>query len=150
MKFNRTCFSFVIFVFTCVDLCPKWSSFIYLFRYGYASFQNITSLCSGFSFFVFGFLLSSIMNFYFFYGAETTLSLVSSISMSSKKMWLAQKKDWIFIFLARFFNEKFRLKDWHWSVWQAASTIRLKFWVKFCFLTITQMFLNGNNWYLEH
>ncbi|XP_022323680.2 proton-coupled zinc antiporter SLC30A9, mitochondrial-like isoform X1 [Crassostrea virginica] len=43
--------------------------------YGYASFQNITSLCSGFSFFVFGFLLSSIMNFYFFYGAETTLSL---------------------------------------------------------------------------
>lgn len=44
--------------------------------YGYASFQNITSLCSGFSFFVFGFLLSSIMNFYFFLGAETSLSLI--------------------------------------------------------------------------
>ena len=26
---------------------------------------------------------------------------------------------------------------------RAASTIRLKFWLKFCFLTITQMFLNG-------
>ena len=26
----------------------------------------------------------------------------------------------------------------------AASIIRLKFWLKFCFLTITQMFLNGN------
>ena len=25
----------------------------------------------------------------------------------------------------------------------AASTIRLKFWLKFCFQTITQMFLNG-------
>ena len=25
----------------------------------------------------------------------------------------------------------------------AAFTIRLKFWLKFCFLTITQMFLNG-------
>ena len=24
----------------------------------------------------------------------------------------------------------------------AASTIRLEFWLKFCFLTITQMFLN--------
>ena len=26
---------------------------------------------------------------------------------------------------------------------RAASTIRLKFWLKFCFLTITQIFLNG-------
>ena len=33
---------------------------------------------------------------------------------------------------------------------RAASTIRLKFWLKFCFLTITQMFLNGIDWYLEH
>ena len=49
-------------------------------------------------------------------------------------------------FLAGFFNEKFRLIDWRWSVWRAASTIRLKF----CFLTITQMFLNGIDWYLEH
>ena len=48
--------------------------------------------------------------------------------------------------LAGFFNEKFRLIDWGWSVWRAASTIRLKF----CFLTITQMFLNGIDWYLEH
>ena len=42
-------------------------------------------------------------------------------------------------FLAGFFNEKFRLIDWRWSVWRAAYTIRLKF----CFLTITQTFLNG-------
>ena len=49
-------------------------------------------------------------------------------------------------FLAGFFNENFRLIDWRWSVWQAASKIRLKF----CFLTITQMFLNGIDWYLEH
>ena len=26
---------------------------------------------------------------------------------------------------------------------RAVSTIRLKFWLKFCFLTISQMFLNG-------
>ena len=40
-----------------------------------------------------------------------------------------------------------RLIDWRWSVWRAdgwaASTIRLNFWWKFSFLTITQMFLNG-------
>ena len=29
---------------------------------------------------------------------------------------------------------------------RAASTI----WLKFCFLTITQMFLNGIDWYMEH
>ena len=44
-------------------------------------------------------------------------------------------------FLVGFFNEKFRLIDWRWSVWRAASTIRLKFWLKFCFLTLAQIFL---------
>ena len=45
-----------------------------------------------------------------------------------------------FIFLAGFFNEKFRLIVWHWSGGRAASTIKLKF----CFLTITQMFFEWN------
>ena len=45
-------------------------------------------------------------------------------------------------FLDGFFNEKFWLIVRRWSVWRAVSTIMLKFWLKFCFLTITQMFLN--------
>ena len=47
-------------------------------------------------------------------------------------------------FLGGFFNEKFRLIDWCWQAGgQTASTIRRKFWLKFYFLTVTQMFLNG-------
>ena len=48
-------------------------------------------------------------------------------------------------FLAGFFNKKIWLIDWQWSVWLAggrASISRLKFWLKFCFLTIIQMFSN--------
>ena len=47
--------------------------------------------------------------------------------------------------LARFFNENFRLIGvaGGLAVGHGASTIRLKFWLKFCFLTITQMFVNG-------
>ena len=60
------------------------------------------------------------------------------------------------VFLAKFFNKKIpanrlamvgmaggRLGG------QAASTIRLKFRLKFCFLTITQMLLNGIDQYLD-
>ena len=48
-------------------------------------------------------------------------------------------------FLAGFFNERLAMVGMVGgrAVWRGVSTIRLKFWLKFCFLTITHMFLNG-------
>ena len=49
-------------------------------------------------------------------------------------------------FLSRIFQQKIsanRMAMVGMAGGRAASTIRLKFWLKFCFLTITQMFLNG-------
>ena len=50
------------------------------------------------------------------------------------------------IFLFYIFSQLFQRKfsaDIGWVGGRAASTIRLKFWLIFCFLTITKMFLNG-------
>ena len=64
-----------------------------------------------------------------------------------KQTFISVTANAVLAFLAGFFKENFRLIDWCWLVLQvggqAASTIRLKFWIKFCFLKITQMFLNG-------
>ena len=61
---------------------------------------------------------------------------------------VVQEKKREIAFLAGFFNEKFanRLAMVGMACGRAASTIRLKFRLKFCFLTITQMFLNGIDW----
>ena len=74
-------------------------------------------------------------------GLITPICLKSYLSMDHITLgFLFSVFSWIF-------NENFRLIDWCWLVLQvggqAASTIRLKFWIKFCFLKITQMFLIG-------